>query len=117
LAVRCVIIDDSEEFLASASRLLGQQGIDVVACARSGAEAKELVGALRPDVVLVDVDLGPEDGISLAEELIDRVPQTPVILISSHDIEELSELLAESRAAGFLPKAELAASAIERLVA
>src|SRR5262245_1019540 len=81
----CLIVDDSEEFVASASRLLASQGIDVVASAFSGAEALELIAELRPDVALVDVELGNEDGILLAHELAARAPSTRIVLVSSYE--------------------------------
>jgi two-component system nitrate/nitrite response regulator NarL len=112
----CLIVDDSEEFVASASRLLGSQGVDVVACAFSGAEALELIAALRPDVALVDVELGEEDGIQLSHELAARAPSTRIVLISSYDRDDLADLIAHSPAVGFLPKSELGAAAIERLL-
>jgi DNA-binding NarL/FixJ family response regulator len=116
VALRCLIIDDNQEFLASARRLLEAQGIQIVGCASSGEEAIRLVDVLAPDVALVDVELGEEDGIALADELVERAPGTEVVLISSHDRGELSELLAGSRAVGFLPKTDLGAAAIAGLV-
>lgn len=116
MALRCLIIDDSEEFLASARRLLEAQGLEVVACATSGSEAVRLVDGLRPDIALVDVELGQEDGIALADELVARAPTMGVVLISSHDRAELSELLVDSRAAGFLPKTDLGVEAIRSLL-
>ena len=72
--MRCLIVDDSEEFLASACRLLGSQGMVVVGCASSGDSALKLVYELEPDVALVDVQLGDEDGIVLSHELVERAP-------------------------------------------
>jgi two-component system, NarL family, nitrate/nitrite response regulator NarL len=115
-SVRCIIVDDSEEFLASASRLLGSQGMDVLACASSGASALQLVGKLGPDVALVDVELGEEDGIELSHELASHAPGTRVVLISSYARDDLQELIAHSPAAGFLPKTELGVAAIARVV-
>jgi two-component system, NarL family, nitrate/nitrite response regulator NarL len=112
----CLIVDDSEEFVASASRLLGSQGIDVVASAFSRAEALELVTALRPDVALVDVELGEEDGIQLTHELAARAPSMRIVLISSYDGDDLAQLIEGSPAVGFLSKNELGAAAIERLL-
>jgi two-component system, NarL family, nitrate/nitrite response regulator NarL len=116
VALRCLIIDDSEDFQASARRLLEAQGLEVVAGATSGAEAIRLVDELVPDIALVDVELGDEDGIALADELVARAPGLGVVLISSHDRAELSELLADSRAAGFLPKTDLGVEAICNLL-
>ena len=114
--MRCVIVDDSEDFLASATRLLESQGMQVIGRASSGEEALTLTEELAPDVVLVDIMLGEEDGIGLARQLAERAPPACVVLISSHDWEELAELVAGSGAAGFIPKHELGAAAITELV-
>jgi len=116
VALRCLIVDDSEAFLASASRLLSAQGLEVVGQASSGAEALRFAQQLRPDVALVDVQLGGEDGLELTRLLAANAHATPVILISSHSKDELGELIAESPAVGFLPKPSLGADAIARLL-
>jgi two-component system nitrate/nitrite response regulator NarL len=116
VALRCLIVDDSEAFLASASRLLSAQGLEVVGRALCGAEALRLAQKLEPDVTLVDVQLGGEDGLEVTRRLAETVPTTRVILISSHSKDELAELIADSPAAGFLPKAALGAEAIARLL-
>ena len=115
--MRCLIVDDSDEFVASASRLLGSQGVDVVACASSGDSALRLVRTLAPDVALVDIELGNEDGIVLSHELAAHAPATQIVLISSYLRDDLGDLIAQSPAAGFLPKTDLGADAIARLLA
>lgn len=117
MEARCLLIDDSPEFLASAARLLQSQGIDVVGCATSTSKALELVGTLEPNLALVDIELGDEDGIALAQRLKERMPSVRVVLISAHDPADVSELIAEGRAVGFLPKSALGASAIAALLA
>jgi DNA-binding NarL/FixJ family response regulator len=114
--LRCLIVDDSESFLASASRRLAGQGVEVVGRASSGAEALQLARKLEPDVALVDVQLGREDGFEVTRRLAATAPVTPVILISSHSKDELAELVRDSPAAGFLPKASLGADAIAELL-
>jgi DNA-binding NarL/FixJ family response regulator len=114
--MRCFIVDDSEEFLASASRLLRSQGVEVIACATSSDEARVLARTLGADVALVDIELGDEDGMALADELVTLAPSTHVVLISSYERDELRELIAQTTTVGFLPKRALAAAAIERLV-
>src|SRR5262249_21773663 len=52
VAKRCLIVDDNADFLASASRLLKSQGLEVVGCVSSGEEALKLAEKHRPDVVL-----------------------------------------------------------------
>lgn len=116
VALRCLIVDDSEAFLASASRLLSAQGLEVVGRALSSAEALRLAEELRPDVALVDVQLGSDDGLELARRLAANAHAPQVILISSHSKDELGELVADSPAIGFLPKPALGAQAIARML-
>lgn len=117
MALRCLIVDDHEDFLLSASRLLTSQGVEIVGTASSGAEALELAGSLDPDVVLVDVQLGDEDGLDVARRLSIEARRARVILISTHAHNEVADLVEESPAVGFLPKTGLSADAIARLLA
>jgi DNA-binding NarL/FixJ family response regulator len=114
--LRCLIVDDSEGFLASASSLLESQGLEIVARASSRDEALELAEALEPDVALIDIVLGDEDGVALTRQLAARVPATRIILISSYGRDDLGELLTGSPAVGFIPKSALGAKAIARLL-
>jgi CheY-like chemotaxis protein len=114
--LRCLLVDDNQEFLASASRLLDSQGIEFVACASTRAEALDLAEAIEADVVLVDIVLGQEDGVALARQLAERLPAIRIILMSSYARDDLGELVGDSPAVGFMPKSELGAAAIRRLV-
>ena len=96
MSLSCLIVDDSEEFLASAARLLSLQGLSIAGQASSGPDAARLAKSRRPDVTLVDVELGDEDGIELAQQLIAAGSAGHVILISIRDRDELKELLAAS---------------------
>jgi two-component system, NarL family, nitrate/nitrite response regulator NarL len=116
VVLRCLIVDDNEEFLAAAARLLEAQGLEIVGLTSAGDEALRLAKELAPDVALVDVQLGDEDGLEVTRRLSVTCPSTPVVLISTHSREDLAELLADSPAAGFLPKAALSAAAIADLL-
>ncbi|OBI19013.1 hypothetical protein A5712_20455 [Mycobacterium sp. E2327] len=111
---RCVIVDDNHDFLNAATRLLEHQGIDVVAVANSSAEGLKCVKDLRPDVTLVDIDLGEESGFEVVELLHSNGFgfEVPTILISTHAEEDFSELVAASPALAFIPKAALSGAAI-----
>ena len=82
----------------------------VVGVATTSAEGLRLEEELRPDVVLVDIRLRDESGFDLARRL-----NTTVILISTHAQSEYDQEVAASPAAGFIPKAQLSASAVLRL--
>jgi two-component system nitrate/nitrite response regulator NarL len=115
VTLTCLIIDDSEEFLDSATRLLTSQGMTIVGYASSSEDALRIVGTLTPDIALVDVELGDQDGIALAKRLSTEVPATAIILISIRERDELAELMTGSGAAGFLRKDALDATAIADL--
>ena len=110
--VRCVIVDDSPLFLEGATDLLEREGFEVVGVASNSAEAIRLVEELRPDVTLVDIDLGHEDGFELTRRLGESAPGSKVILVSTHSEEDLAHLIATSPAIGFVPKTRLSAEAI-----
>ena len=114
--MRCLIVDDSEDFLASASSLLSAQGLEIVATATTGAEALRLANEHTLDVALVDVQLGEENGIELARELAATAAGMRVILISTHPEEDLVDLTADTPAVGFLAKSALGATAIRGLI-
>jgi two-component system, NarL family, nitrate/nitrite response regulator NarL len=114
--LRGLLVDDSETFIASARRLLESQGMEIVGTARSGAEALELAAALSPDLALVDVELGEEDGVALAEELRSRSPALRVVLISTYSSDDMRDVISTSSAVGFLPKSRLSGDALRGLL-
>jgi CheY-like chemotaxis protein len=117
--LRCLIVDDSPRFLDAARGLLEGQGITVVGVASNTADALRRTGELRPDVTLLDIDLGGESGLELARRLHGQAGQAPglVILISTHAEQDYAELIAASPAIGFLPKTALSGDAIRDLLA
>jgi DNA-binding NarL/FixJ family response regulator len=118
MPVRCLIVDDSNAFLETASALLERQGVMVMGVASNTAGALQQARALQPDVILVDIGLGDESGFDLAR-LLARDGQggsAKVILISTRDEADYTELIAESPAAGFLAKSELSAQGIGRIL-
>jgi CheY-like chemotaxis protein len=119
MTLRCLIVDDSPRFLEAARGLLERQGVTVVGVASTSAEALQRTQELRPDVTLVDLDLGGESGLELARRLHrDAGPAAPkVILISTHAEQDYADLIAASPVVGFLPKAALSAGAIGELLA
>jgi CheY-like chemotaxis protein len=116
--MRCLIVDDSADFVGAARRLLECEGITVVGVASTSADALRLFEELRPDVALVDINLGSESGFELAEQL-NRVggpSPSPVILISTHAAQDFAELIETSPAVGFVSKSALTCGAIHDLV-
>jgi DNA-binding NarL/FixJ family response regulator len=108
--MRCLIVDDNAAFLETARSLLAKGGLTVTGTASSSAEAVRQAGELQPDIALIDIGLGAENGFDLARDLAAR--GIAVIMTSTRAGEDYADLIAESRAAGFLAKAELSAAAI-----
>ena len=115
---RSLLVDDNSRFLSAARELLEREGLEVVGVASTIAEATRLVGALDPDVCLVDIDLGNESGFELARELASGENHLPhVILISAYPERDFTDMIAESPAIGFLSKPELSAAGVRAILA
>jgi CheY-like chemotaxis protein len=112
-----MIVDDNDHFLRVAGRVLDRDGIVVVGVS-PGPCALALFDVLDPDLVLVDLDLGEQNGLELAERLA-RVPRSRppcVILISARAESDVADLVEESPAAAFVTKSELRADLILSIV-
>ena len=118
VAFSVLIVDDDRLFLEAARVLLEREGLRVIGSAATAAEAVRRAGELRPEVVLVDIMLGGESGFDLARRLAGQQGGggPVVILISTHAEADFADLIAESPAAGFVPKQKLSGSAIRRIV-
>jgi CheY-like chemotaxis protein len=121
MPLRCLLVDDNDAFLETASLLLEREGLTVVGVASSIAEALRQVHALRPNLILVDIGLGDESGFDLAR-LLARDGQSgqgagaEVILISTAAEADYREMIDDSPAAGFLAKSELSLRGISRIL-
>jgi pilus assembly protein CpaE len=81
--IRVLIVDDIPETRDHLTRLLGfEKDVEVVGAAASGAEALELTAKLRPDIVLMDINMPELDGIATTELLTARVPTAAVVMMS-----------------------------------
>jgi DNA-binding NarL/FixJ family response regulator len=106
-----LIVDDHASFRRFAKRLLEAGGLDVIGEAETAQQAIERARELDPDVVLLDVMLPDGDGFTAAEQI-----AAAVVLISSHELDDLRTRLDRSRARGFIPKDDLTAEAVTALL-
>jgi DNA-binding NarL/FixJ family response regulator len=112
--VRCLLVDDFRPFLDAARGVLERDGVAVAGTASTTAEALRQASALSPDVAVVDIGLGDENGFDLARRLAER--GIAVIMTSTSAESDYADLIAETLVAGFLPKAELSAGRVRRLL-
>ena len=114
--VRVLIIDDDERFRALAQRMVGAAGYDVVGTAANGAAAMRALATLRPDAVLLDVQLPDASGVAIARQISDAGGDVRVVLTSTDSTLVDDAALAGSGAAAFVPKDQLAVSVLRSLI-
>jgi DNA-binding NarL/FixJ family response regulator len=112
MAATVLIVDDHPGFRAAARRLLELEGYVVVGEAEDGLTGIDAARRLRPDFVLLDVQLPDIDGFEVAERMSDEAVTPAVVLTSSREASDYGPCLARTPAAGFLPKAELSGAGI-----
>ena len=110
--ITVLIVDDHPSFRASARLLLESEGYEVVGEAEDGASALARSRELRPDLVLLDVQLPDMDGCDLAGRLSGQPGGPAVILTSSRDVSDYGQCVADSGARGFIPKGELSGASL-----
>jgi DNA-binding NarL/FixJ family response regulator len=111
-----LIVDDNAAFRASARELIDAEGFDVIGEASDGPGALEAVASLRPDIVLLDIQLPGLDGLAVAEQLASAPDPPAVVLISGRDAAAFGPRLRGTPARGFLPKSGLSGEALAALV-
>jgi pilus assembly protein CpaE len=96
--IKVLIVDDIPETRDHLSKLLGFEGdVEVVGAAAGGPEAVQMASALKPDVVLMDINMPGMDGITATEKLAAEVPTAAVIMMS---VQGEADYLRRSRLAG-----------------
>jgi DNA-binding NarL/FixJ family response regulator len=111
-----LIVDDHAGFRSLARRLLAAEGYDVVGEAGSGVMAIESARRLRPEIVLLDIQLPDLDGFEVARRLAEEGLGTATVLISTRDSSAYRRRLKDSPALGFIPKGKLSGAALAELV-
>ena len=116
MARTVLIVDDHPSFRASARHVLEDGGFAVIGEAPDGASGLAAASALRPAVVLLDVQLPDMDGFDVASSLTSQEGGPAVVLTSSRDPSEFDGMVARSGAQGFVAKDELSGPALEALL-
>lgn len=102
---RVLVVDDHRTFAELLSRALdAEPDLESVGHAQNSAEAIRAVPRLRPDVVLMDLQLPDRDGISTTAELTRDFPDLKVLILTAHAGTEEMARAGEAGASGFLAK-------------
>jgi DNA-binding NarL/FixJ family response regulator len=107
MAVRVLIVDDQEPFRMAARLVVeSTDGFEVVGEAESGEASVELASELKPDLVLMDVNLPGINGLDATRQILDGGDGVPVVLLlSTYEEAEYAPRAAECGAAAYIPKA------------
>src|SRR5206468_2360604 len=112
--IRVMVVDDHPMWREGVARDLTERGLDVVATAPDADAAVRIARAVRPRVVLMDLNLGEKSGVQAIEGILDTLPDTRILVLSASG--EHTDVLeaVKAGAAGYLVKS---ASAEELLAA
>jgi DNA-binding NarL/FixJ family response regulator len=113
---RVLIVDDHVSFRLVARQVLTSDGFLVVGEATDGADAIRACGELRPDLVLLDVQLPDIDGFAVAAVLTGRIDPPAVVLVSIRSLTDYGSRIEDCGAHGYIAKAELSGDAVRRLL-
>jgi DNA-binding NarL/FixJ family response regulator len=118
---RIVIVDDHPIVRHGLARLIdAEPGLQVCGAAANRAEALEMVRREKPDLVIVDLSLGDENGLDLVKMLKAEWEDLPVLVLSMHDEAYYANRVLRAGAMGFIMKqepAERMISAIHQVLA
>jgi two-component system invasion response regulator UvrY len=114
--VQVLVVDDQPPFRAAARAVLSRiDEFSLVGEAASGEEAVAMAEVLRPDLVLMDINMGEMNGIEAARQVTMARPETVVILVSTYAAEDLPGDARTSGAAAYVHKDELSPRLLRRL--
>jgi DNA-binding NarL/FixJ family response regulator len=114
--VNVLVVDDQPPFRAAARAVIDRvDGFTLVGESASGEDAVSLAEALRPDLVLMDINMGAMDGVEATRRITAARPETMVILVSTYAVEDLPAGARTSGAAAYVNKDALSPKLVRRL--
>lgn len=113
--IRVMLVDDHALVRSAVRQAIATDDVDVVAEVGSAEEALQLAPSLRPDVILLDIDMPGMSGLELVRELAPRLPETKIVMLTvSSASRDLMDAI-QAGAAGYLTK-DLSPEALLRAV-
>ena len=103
MKTKIVIIDDHQLFREGVKRILEfEKTFEVVAEGSDGSDALQLVEEFQPDVVLMDINMPTTNGVEATRQLVEKYPDSKVIILSIHDDKNYVRHTLKTGACGYL---------------
>ena len=116
MSCNVIIIDDHPLFSRGLSQLIEtQRDYKVIGMAKNRNEALTLLDNTKPDLAIVDLNLGQEDGLELIKDIIVIHPQTKILVLSMHDERFYAERAIKAGAKGYIMKEEAESQVINAI--
>ncbi|MEO6653278.1 MAG: response regulator transcription factor [Ilumatobacteraceae bacterium] len=114
--VRVLVVDDQDPFRNAARAVVDRlPGFDVVGAVESGEDAVIVAAELRPDLVLMDINMGEMDGLEATRQIVATDPNVMVVLLSTYDLDDLPSEARTSGAVAYVPKDDFGGKTIRAL--
>jgi two-component system, NarL family, invasion response regulator UvrY len=114
-AVRVLVVDDQRLFRRTAAALVRSvDEFELVGEAESGEQAVEIAAILRPGLVLMDVRLPGIDGAEATRRILEELPDTRIVLVSTYEAHDLPAAITGCGARALIRKQDLDAEALQR---
>ena len=115
-AIRVLVVDDHVVLREGVAAILaGESGIEMVGAAENGAEAVEAFRNLRPDVMLLDLQMPIMDGIEALTEIRKQSPNARVIVLTTYEGDVQAVRALKAGASGYLLKSSLRKEMIDAI--
>ncbi len=106
MAVKVVVIDDTDHVREMLASMLSLDGFDVVAQGKNGEEALELADKHRPDVIVIDYSMPRTNGLEASKKVLELIPDQPIILYTAYIDDVLKQAAKEAGIAICVGKVE-----------
>ena len=115
--IRLVIVDDHQMVRETWKLILEQDSrISVIAECASGAEAIETAHAIKPDIMLMDINMAPVNGFEATRKIARHCPEVKIIGVSVNDQPDYARNMLQLGAKGFVTKNSAQDEMIEAII-
>lgn len=106
--IRILVVDDQPRIRRGLTmRLALELDLEVVGAVGDGVSALERIEEIRPDLVLIDLEMPEMDGLSTARAILARLPSCPIVILALAEDEETQQRVCQAGAAAFVSKRQM----------